>query len=127
MSTNLDTFKLRPKVRIPSPNKIRQARIARQREAIYRAESKEERRELAASYTIVDCIAELEDVRQRAKKKGQTNTEVTAIMGKAKVQGLLIERIQDITDRPDLTKMRQAAQEALSTLRVSEAGIEDVT
>lgn len=56
------------------------------------------------SYTKADALRELEDVRAKALEKGSYAAAVSAVMGKAKIAGLLVDksfnlhkRIEDMT------------------------------
>ena len=45
-------------------------------------------------------IQELQDAKEESRKKGNTSAMVAAILGKAKVAGLLIDKHEDVTNRP---------------------------
>src|SRR5262245_49450535 len=54
--------------------------------------------------TIDKCVAELNEDRRDAKAQGQHSAAISAVMGKAKLLGLVTDKHQDVTDRPDFSK-----------------------
>jgi phage terminase small subunit len=65
--------------------------------------------------TVGVVLAELDAAREHARKVGNPSAEVAAVMGKAKLLGYLVEKIEDVTQRkPSLiptraTEMSEAA------------------
>jgi len=51
--------------------------------------------------TIDKCVAELNEDRRDAKAKGQHAAAISAVMGKAKLLGLVTDKHQDMTKHPD--------------------------
>jgi hypothetical protein len=54
--------------------------------------------------TIEKCVAELNEDRRDAKAQGQHSAAISAVMGKAKLLGLVTERHEDVTGKPDFSK-----------------------
>lgn len=54
---------------------------------------------IEAGITIGSVLAELELTRQRATEAGQHAAAAAASMGKAKLMGFLVDRIEDVTQR----------------------------
>ena len=50
--------------------------------------------------TIDKCVAELNEDRRDAKAQGQHAAAISAVMGKAKLLGLVTERHEDVTKQP---------------------------
>ena len=80
---------------------------------------------LRTERTVVYALRELEEARRIAAAGRQSVAITTAVLGKAKVAGLLVDKYQDVTDRPDVPTMAEAAIEALSELSVSPQGVTD--
>jgi hypothetical protein len=53
--------------------------------------------------TIDKCVAELNEDRRDAKAKGQHAAAISAVMGKAKLLGLVTDKHEDVT-KPDFSK-----------------------
>jgi len=66
-------------------------------------------------YSVTDCIKELQKAYQMAEKQGQANAMTQASLGKAKVKGLLVDKVQDVTPI-DLDQTAKAAQVMLDEL-----------
>ena len=49
--------------------------------------------------TVGSILAELEAARENAKAMGNTAAEVAAVMGKAKVCGFLVDKVDDVSQR----------------------------
>jgi hypothetical protein len=54
--------------------------------------------------TIDKCVAELNEDRRDAKAKGQHAAAISAVMGKAKLLGLVTDKHEDVTSKPDFSK-----------------------
>jgi phage terminase small subunit len=54
--------------------------------------------------TIDKCVAELNEDRRDAKAQGQHSAAISAVMGKAKLLGLVTEKHEDVTGKPDFSK-----------------------
>jgi hypothetical protein len=54
--------------------------------------------------TIDKCVAELNEDRRDAKAQGQHSAAISAVMGKAKLLGLVTDKHEDVTSKPDFTK-----------------------
>ena len=55
----------------------------------------------AGEITVATIVRKLNKAGKLAKKQGQAGAAVQAVMGVAKVSGLLIDRIRDETEQPD--------------------------
>ena len=77
-----------------------------------------------SDYTAEQCIAELDEAYKIAKERNNTQSMIAAALGKAKVKGLLVEQVRDVTTI-DRGKAREAATIALAELEVTSAGIRD--
>jgi hypothetical protein len=53
--------------------------------------------------TIDKCVAELNEDRRDAKAQGQHSAAISAVMGKAKLLGLVTDKHEDVT-KPDFSK-----------------------
>ena len=56
-----------------------------------------------AKETLEKCVAELNEDRRDAKAQGQHSAAISAVMGKAKLLGLVTEKHEDVT-KPDFSK-----------------------
>jgi hypothetical protein len=56
-----------------------------------------------AKETIDKCVAELNEDRKDAKAQGQHSAAISAVMGKAKLLGLVTDKHEDVT-KPDFSK-----------------------
>ena len=56
-----------------------------------------------AKETVDKCVAELNEDRRDAKAQGQHAAAISAVMGKAKLLGLVTEKHEDVT-KPDFSK-----------------------
>jgi hypothetical protein len=54
--------------------------------------------------TIDKCVAELNEDRRDAKAQGQHAAAISAVMGKAKLLGLVTDKHEDVTSKPDFSK-----------------------
>ena len=59
-----------------------------------------------------------------AEGKQRADWMATTALGKAKVAGILIDKVQDVTDRANVRDMQREADKVLSSLAVSDKGIE---
>ena len=75
--------------------------------------------------TVDTLTAELEEARDTAMGIGQISAAVSAIMGKAKLHGLLIQKIQSEAPR-DLCELTDAQLEALIRGGLTDAQREDL-
>ncbi len=61
--------------------------------------------------TTVDSLTEkLRESYQDAKTNGQTSVQVAAVMGEAKLHGLLVDKTEDVTKPSDMTAAELAAE-----------------
>ena len=67
--------------------------------------------------TIDKCVAELNEDRRDAKAKGQHAAAISAVMGKAKLLGLVTERHEDVTGKPDFSKATSLQDVGLKLLQ----------
>ena len=84
----------------------------------------EKQRELSEVYTAEKCLAELDQALALGYDRKNVPGVVAAILGKAKVSGLLIDRIQTIEEVKPLDTLEADASDSLSSLTVSPDGIE---
>ena len=76
-----------------------------------RIEQLRERVRKSHDLTVQDILNELDENRELAVREGQASAATQATMGKAKVSGFLVERIQaEITFRGVAERMRQRAR-----------------
>jgi hypothetical protein len=54
--------------------------------------------------TIDKCVAEINEDRRDAKAQGQHSAAISAVMGKAKLLGLVTDKHEDVTSKPDFSK-----------------------
>jgi terminase small subunit-like protein len=57
-----------------------------------------------AKETVDKCVAELNQLRADSQSDKAYGAAVSAVMGKAKLRGLVTDKHQDVTDRPDFSK-----------------------
>ena len=62
--------------------------------------------------TVDTLTTELEEARESAMSTGQISAAVSAIMGKAKLHGLLVDKVRDVTD--DTDRLTDAELEAIA-------------
>jgi hypothetical protein len=70
-----------------------------------------------AKETIDKCVAELNEDRRDAKAQGQHSAAISAVMGKAKLLGLVTERHEDVTGKPDFSKATSLQDVGLKLLQ----------
>ena len=66
--------------------------------------------------TIDKCVAELNEDRRDAKAQGQHSAAISAVMGKAKLLGLVTEKHEDVT-KPDFSKATSLQDVGLKLLQ----------
>jgi hypothetical protein len=67
--------------------------------------------------TIDKCVAELNEDRRDAKAQGQHSAAISAVMGKAKLLGLVTDKHEDVTSKPDFTKATSLQDVGLKLLQ----------
>jgi hypothetical protein len=89
-----------------------------------KAEVQRLEKELARKYTVEDCFDDIDDAITMAKGKTHVPGFVQALALKAKVAGLLIDQVKDVTEPAQKEALDQKAAKSLSELKVSAEGIE---
>lgn len=81
------------------------SRLLRNVKVQSRVEELQERAARKVDLTVDDIVRELEEARKVATDNAQSNAMVAATMGKAKILGLIIEKTEDVTQKPRLDEV----------------------
>ena len=84
----------------------------------------QKQREMQQQYTTEKALAETDDAIQFAKQRKNPNAMISGLALKSKLAGLLIDKVQDVTEAKPTSDLEKDASAALSGLTVSPAGIE---
>jgi len=71
-----------------------------------------------------EVMTDLEEAGTMARDKGRGDWLTNTAMSKAKLAGLLVDKVQDVTDKANIRDMQVEADKVLSSLAVSEDGIQ---